>query len=117
MIGAGTIISPIIKIVTTVAILAAVYFFIVKPTLDTTETISLGITDSVNNSINESFDSFSPDVKEEVRDAQKLQRKADNTSSSVADNQLENATKLLNCIADASGDVNVISACNSRYAQ
>ena len=37
MIGAGTIISPIIKIVTTVAILAAVYFFIVKPTLDTTE--------------------------------------------------------------------------------
>ena len=37
MLGAGTIINPIIKVVTTVAILAAVYFFIVKPTLDTTE--------------------------------------------------------------------------------
>ena len=39
MLGAGTIINPLIKIVTTVAILAAVYFFIVKPTLDTTEEV------------------------------------------------------------------------------
>jgi hypothetical protein len=37
MLGAGTVINPIIKIVTTVAILAAVYFFIVAPILDTTE--------------------------------------------------------------------------------
>ena len=39
MIGAGTVINPIIKVVTTVAILAAVYFFFVKPALETTETI------------------------------------------------------------------------------
>jgi hypothetical protein len=37
MLGAGTIINPLLKIVTTVAILAAVYLFIVKPVLDTTE--------------------------------------------------------------------------------
>jgi hypothetical protein len=37
MLGAGTVINPIIKIVTVVAILAATYFFIVKPVLDTTE--------------------------------------------------------------------------------
>ena len=37
MIGAGTVINPIIKIVTTVAILAAVGIFIVKPVLETTE--------------------------------------------------------------------------------
>ena len=37
MIGAGTVINPIVKIVTTVAILAAVGIFIVKPVLDTTE--------------------------------------------------------------------------------
>lgn len=43
MIGAGTIISPIIKVATTVAILAAVYFFIVKPVLDTTEKATIGI--------------------------------------------------------------------------
>jgi hypothetical protein len=37
VIGAGTVINPIVKIVTTVAILAAVGIFIVKPILDTTE--------------------------------------------------------------------------------
>ena len=37
MIGAGTVINPIIKIVTTVVILGAVGLFIVKPVLDTTE--------------------------------------------------------------------------------
>jgi hypothetical protein len=37
VIGAGTVINPIIKIVTVVAILAAVGIFIVKPVLETTE--------------------------------------------------------------------------------
>ncbi len=37
MLGAGTFINPLIKIVTTVAILAAVGIFIVKPILNTTE--------------------------------------------------------------------------------
>jgi hypothetical protein len=37
VIGAGTIINPIIKVVTTVLILGAVGLFIVKPVLDTTE--------------------------------------------------------------------------------
>lgn len=46
MIGAGTIINPILKIVTTVAILAAVYFFILKPILDTGEEISGNISNS-----------------------------------------------------------------------
>ena len=40
MIGAGTIINPILKVVTTVAILGAAYIFIVKPILDTTEDIT-----------------------------------------------------------------------------
>jgi hypothetical protein len=37
MIGAATFINPLVKIVTTVAILAAVYFFAIRPVLDTTE--------------------------------------------------------------------------------
>jgi hypothetical protein len=47
MLGAGTVINPIIKIVTVVAILAATYLFIVKPVLDTTES-----------TIEASFDAF-----------------------------------------------------------
>jgi hypothetical protein len=108
LIGAGTIISPIIKIVTTVAILGAIYLFFVKPTLDTTESIS----ESVGNSINQSFDSFSPNVQDSIREARKLQRQAANASSA----QIQDATKLLNCINDASGDVDKISACNSKFS-
>jgi hypothetical protein len=108
MIGAGTIISPIIKVVTTVAILAAVYFFIVKPTLDTTESIS----GDINNSINESFETFSPDVQQSIRQARKLQNKANNTGQA----QLADANKLLDCIQDADSDVDKITACNEKFS-
>ncbi len=37
MLGAATFINPLLKVATTVAILAAIYFFIVRPILDTTE--------------------------------------------------------------------------------
>ena len=37
MLGAGTVINPIIKIVTAVVVLGASYLFIVKPILDTTD--------------------------------------------------------------------------------
>jgi hypothetical protein len=47
MIGAGTIINPIIKVITTILILGAVYLFFVKPALDTTENISNSITESI----------------------------------------------------------------------
>jgi hypothetical protein len=56
MIGAGTFINPLMKVVTTVAILAAVYFFIVKPVLDTTE-----------NTVNRAFDTAAPALKQAER--------------------------------------------------
>jgi hypothetical protein len=64
MLGAGTVINPIIKIVTTVAILAAVYFFIVKPTLDTTNTAFESFSDSFNG-----FDDLPSDIQSEIDDA------------------------------------------------
>ena len=54
MLGAGTVINPIIKIVTTVAILGAVYLFFVKPTLDTTN----DVIDRSFGAVEESFDGF-----------------------------------------------------------
>jgi predicted PurR-regulated permease PerM len=111
MIGAGTIISPIIKIVTTVAILAAVYFFFVKPALDTTESISNNINNSISESI-DGFDNFTPDVQKSVRQAQKLQEKAAQSSSA----QMADAEKLLDCISKANSDVNKINACNAKFS-
>jgi F0F1-type ATP synthase membrane subunit b/b' len=111
MIGAGTIISPIIKIITTVAILAAIYFFFVKPALDTTESISSNISDSIDESF-DNFDTFTPDVKQSVRKAQKLQEQAQQSSSQ----QIAQAEKLLNCISNAGSDVDKMSACNAKFS-
>jgi hypothetical protein len=63
MLGAGTVINPIIKIVTVVAILAAAYFFIVKPTLDTTNTAFESFTDSFD------LDGLPSDIQSEIDDA------------------------------------------------
>ena len=62
MVGAGTIINPILKVVTTVAILAAVYFFIVKPSLETTERISSGI--------NENSQNISESIRDTIQESQ-----------------------------------------------
>jgi hypothetical protein len=106
MIGAGTIISPIIRIVTTVAILAAVYFFIVKPTLDTTNTAF----ESIGNL--EVPEAVSPQIEDTIREAQQLQRKANKASAA----QIDQASKLLDCINDAGGDVDKISNCNQKFS-
>ena len=64
MLGAGTIINPILKIVTTVAILAAVYLFIVKPTLDTTNSAFDSFSDSFDG-----FDNIPSDIQSQIDDA------------------------------------------------
>jgi predicted PurR-regulated permease PerM len=51
VIGAESVIGPVLKLVVTVAILAAVGIFIVKPILDTTENISNSVNQSVRDSI------------------------------------------------------------------
>jgi F0F1-type ATP synthase membrane subunit b/b' len=111
VIGAGTFINPLLKIITTVAILAAAYFFIVKPALDTTEDISRDVNNSISQSFN-GFDDLQPNVQQSVRQAEKLQEQAQQASAE----QIKSANKLLNCISDASGDVNAIQRCNAKFA-
>ena len=64
MLGAGTVINPIIKIITTVVILGAVYLFIVKPALDTTNNAFESFSDSFNG-----FDDLAPDIQSQIDDA------------------------------------------------
>jgi hypothetical protein len=64
MLGAGTVINPIIRIVTVVAILAAVYIFIVKPTLDTTNSAFDSFSDSFDG-----FDNLPSDIQSQIDDA------------------------------------------------
>jgi predicted PurR-regulated permease PerM len=68
MLGVGTIINPIIKIVTAVAILAAVYFFILKPVLETTDNVVDRSFDAFDQSL-DGFDQLPDQVQGEVNRA------------------------------------------------
>jgi hypothetical protein len=64
MLGAGTVINPIIKIITTVVILGAAYLFLVKPALDTTNNAFDSFSDSFGD-----FDNLSDDIQSQINDA------------------------------------------------
>lgn len=105
MIGAGTIINPIVKIVTTVAILGAVYLFIVRPVLDTTE-------DVVNRTAER--------VEQSQRDAERRSAQIDlETSKSRAGsfvNSLESgwpaaAREVKDCLRDAGTELRAVERC------
>jgi hypothetical protein len=85
MLGAGTVINPIIKIVTVVAILAASYIFIVKPVLDTTES-----------TIDRSFDAFDDSFAGFDELPNQVQGEIDEAFDSTSD-----STALQNCIERA----------------
>ena len=98
MIGAGTVINPIVKIVTTVAILAAVYFFILKPVFDTT---------------NEAFDSFSNSFPAVDDLSGGIQSQIDDAFDSTSD-----SNRLRNCLKraiDNGANQQAIDRCIDRF--
>ncbi len=99
MLGAGTVINPIIKIVTTVAILGAVYLFIVKPTLDTTNSAF----DSFSNSFN-GFDNLPGDIQDQIDSA---------FDSSSDTGRLQNCIE--RAVNDGGANQQQISRCISRF--
>ena len=110
MIGAGTFINPLLKVVTTVAILAAAYFFIVKPTLDTTEKAFDSVSPAFQG-VNDLPNDIQGQVQESLREARRIQRE----NQRASEQQLRQADRLISCIQRADGDVDAITACNKRW--
>lgn len=99
MVGAGTFINTIVKLVTTVVILGAVYLFLVKPVLDTT---------------NDAFEQFTPDGFSKTfenlpGDIQ------DQLDSAFDDNSKTQATKLGSCVTSAGQNTARIQRCVERF--
>ena len=107
VIGAGTVINPIIKIVTTVVILGAVYLFFVKPALDTTKDISNRAFDT-SNSIQEEIQQ---DLRESFRDIPSF-----NATDVQIPDSASKAQKLGDCVNGAAGNVDKIERCMSKFA-
>jgi type II secretory pathway component PulM len=111
----GTFVSAILRLAVTVGILVAVYFLIVRPVLDTTESITHDISHSMNaglHSANRAIkqaDITSPKVQRRVRTKV---RTAIKTSGNVdASNLPADAQKLLRCVERAGADVDKLQAC------
>jgi hypothetical protein len=102
MIGAGTVINPLIKIITTVVILGAVYLFIVKPALDTTNNAFDSFSDSFNG-----FEDLSDNTRSEIKQ-----------SIQGLDAENVNVPALQDCIThaiNAGGNQNRIDRCLNRF--
>jgi hypothetical protein len=105
MVGAGTFLNPLLKIVTVVAVLAASYFFIVKPILDTTE-------GTIDRAFEES-DQIQKSVQQSIKEAnqQAQQQGAGNVEFEASGLSPKQAEKIQNCVTQAAGDVNALQAC------
>ena len=107
MLGAGTVINPIIKIVTTVAILAAVGIFIVKPVLDTTE-------DAIDKGIEQS-NQIRDTVNQNISDAQLQSMKTQIAAriTSFATTWPEAGRELRNCARTAGNEALQLERCQN----
>jgi purine nucleoside phosphorylase len=107
----GNATAGIIRLLVTVGILAAVYFFIVKPVLHTTETVSHETNINIQKSIG---GSGLNDIGKTIEDVnRKVQREI--KRSFEQSQQHGHANKLVHCIQHAHGDVHRIERCTARY--
>ena len=114
----GNVTSGIIRLLVTVGILAAAYFFIVKPVLDTTENVSNSVNDSIR-SANENFGTELDltDIDKTIENANKqvqiqIQRSFRQAKKNGARSDPQ---KLVRCIKKARGDVQRIQRCTIKY--
>jgi F0F1-type ATP synthase membrane subunit b/b' len=133
MLGADTFVSALLRIVGTVAVLAAVYFFIVKPVLHTTEKVSHDVQKSQNQAFHQS-QANQRQVQRTVRQAQrqanqairqagiqahqatvqvqKQVKKAATGAHANTSGLPKSAQRVINCIQHANGDVAKLERCH-----
>jgi predicted PurR-regulated permease PerM len=107
----GHVSAGIIRLLVTVGIIAAIGFFLVKPALETTESISR----ETNQSIQKGFQTNGiNDISGQIKDVNRqVQREI--KKSLRASKQQGDAGKLINCIQRANQDVNKIQRCSERF--
>ncbi len=104
--------NNLIRLLVTIAILGAVYLFIVRPVLDTTN--------NAFNSFNDSFDSAFDDVGldnvnlDQVKDGDFSSIQQQIKQTDLGDKQRRQAQKLLHCIQRVQPDTNKMKACAER---
>jgi hypothetical protein len=105
VIGAGTIINPILKVVTTVVILAAVGLFVVKPVLDTTEKAIDEVGQASRNAAQQSQDAFHDSQVESAKS------RASSYMQSLQSSWPAAAREIRGCVQKAGDDLGDLNRC------
>ena len=107
MLGAGTVINPIIKIVTTVVVLGAAYLFIVKPVLDTT--------DKAIDSAGAAIDKAKADSADAVADSQLdfARSRSQSFAQSLQGNWPAASREIRDCMQEAGDELAAVKQCES----
>ncbi|HEX5713788.1 MAG TPA: hypothetical protein VFX85_10780 [Solirubrobacterales bacterium] len=109
----GSLSSGIIRLLVTVGILAAAYFFIVKPVLSTTEKAI----DGANKSFERTFGVPGADITDvsgTIEDVNRRVRREIRRSFHVAEKE-GNPKRLVKCIKRSHGDVQKIEKCTVKF--
>jgi hypothetical protein len=105
MLGAGTVINPIIKIVTVIVVLGASYLFIVKPILDTTE-------DAIDKGLEQGRE-ISEQSQQEFRNAQiqGARARANSYRDSLRNSWPAAAREVTACVQKGGDDLQALNRC------
>src|SRR3954447_19476611 len=109
----GTLTSGVIRLLVTVGILAAAYFFIVKPVLQTTDKAI----DNANKTFEKSFGTHGTDLTDisgTIEDVNRQVRREIRRSFHTAKKE-GNPRRLVRCIKHSHGDVQKIQHCTVKF--
>jgi hypothetical protein len=109
----GSLTSGIIRLLVAVGILAAAYFFIVKPVLKTTD----NAIDSANKSLEKSFGANGVDITDIGGTIDKVNKQVERQirRSFKTAKKDGNPKRLVKCIQHANGDVHRIKRCTVKF--
>ena len=111
----GNTVATILRLVLVVGTLAAAYFFIVKPALDTTEKVSSDFNNSINQSIN-GQNGIQRQIQRNINQTnRRVQRQIRQAQRQTAQAGGANPQALLRCVQRANNNAHKIAACAQRF--
>lgn len=105
----GTLVTGVVRVLVIVATLAAAYYFIVRPVLETTETVSSGINTNIQKSLDEANEAF-----EQANVPVQTQQNITTTIKNVPTNKLP---QLTTCINRNPSSIQHIERCAKRLSR
>ncbi|MBN8868055.1 MAG: hypothetical protein J0H98_10930 [Solirubrobacterales bacterium] len=105
----GTLVTAVVRIAVIAATLACVYYFLLRPILDTTEKVSGGINDSIQKSLDQADQAF-----DQANISTHTQRTITTRIKNVPTDRLP---QLNRCISRAGADLGRIERCAARLSR